>query len=94
MAAGVSGSFVPKSLPVEARELTLIIGHGKTHLSLTSGDRRNAPGRVNKMLAERVLLLCFSALQKLDSAPFLSGVSSVFTTQPPLSYGDMARRRP
>ena len=94
MAAGVSGSFVPKSIPVEARKLTLIIGHGKTHLSLTSGDRRNAPGRVNKMLAERVLLLCFSALQKLDSAPFLSGVSSVFTTQPPLSYGDMARRRP
>ena len=71
MAAGVSGSFVPKSLPVEARNSTLIIGHGKTHHSLMSGDRRNAPARVNEMLAERALMLCFFALQKPYSAPWL-----------------------
>lgn len=51
---------VPKSLPVKARQTTLTTGHGKTHLSPTNGDRRNIPGRVNEMLAERVLLLCSS----------------------------------
>jgi hypothetical protein len=64
----------------------LLIGDGKTHLSLMSGDRRNAPGRVNEMLAERVLLLCFSAVQKPESAPSLYQPfreSFIFTTQPP-----------
>lgn len=58
--SGVSGSCVPKSLPVKAQQTTLFTGHGRTHLSPMSGDRRNLPGRVNEMLAERVLLLCSS----------------------------------
>jgi hypothetical protein len=55
VAGGVSSRFVPKSLPLKCQETTLL-GGGRDHLSLMSGDRRNAPGRVNEMPAEGVLL--------------------------------------
>jgi len=43
---------VPKSLSFQSRETTLL-GDGRNHLSLMSGDRRNATGRrVNEMPAE------------------------------------------
>jgi hypothetical protein len=73
---------------------TLVTSDGKTHLSLTSGDRRNIPGRVNEMLAQRVLLLCFSALQRPDSALSLQQLSCVQTSSSQHSHhninGEMA----